>query len=65
MDTFKKVLKIVGIILAVAGVVAGIYFLVTKVLKKKKGEDAEEDYVSCSCFDDEECIEAVAAEAAE
>jgi len=53
MDTFKKVLKIVGIIAAIAGLAAGIYFVVSKVLAKKKGEDDEENYVTCSCLDDE------------
>jgi len=53
MDTFKKVLKIVGIIAAIAGLAAGIYFLVSKVLAKKKEADDEENYVTCSCLDDE------------
>ncbi len=46
----KKVLKVVGIILAVAGVVAGVYFAVKKFLdKKNQAADLEENYVSCSC----------------
>ncbi len=50
MDCVKKVLKIVGIIVAVAGVAAGIYFAVKKFLdKKNQAADCEENYVSCSC----------------
>ena len=46
----KKVLKVVGIILAVAGIVAGVYFAVKKFLdKKNQAADLEENYVSCSC----------------
>ncbi len=52
-DTLKKVLKIVGIIAAIAAAGVGIYFLVTKVLpcKNKVEEDDQSDYVSCSCCD--------------
>ena len=50
MDCIKKVLKVVGIIVAVAGVIAGIYFAVKKFLdKKNQTADLEENYVSCSC----------------
>ena len=50
MKCFKKILKIVGIILAIAGVAAGIYFAVKKFLdKKNQAADCEENYVSCSC----------------
>ncbi len=50
MDCLKKVLKIVGIIVAIAGVAAGIYFAVKKFLEKKNSTaDCEENYVSCSC----------------
>ena len=54
MDTFQKVLKIIGIVMAVAGAIAGIYFAVTKIMECKKFSDSEENYVSCSCFDDEQ-----------
>ena len=58
METLKKVLKVVGIIVAIAAAVAGVYLLVTKLLERKNSEPGEVDYVSCSCLDDEE--EAVA-----
>ena len=60
MCTFKKILKIIGIVMAVAGAVAGIYFAVTKILECKKSSEGEENYVSCSCFDDEPAIEEAA-----
>lgn len=52
-DKIKKILKIVGIIAAIAAAVAGIYYVITKVLpcKNKVEEDDESDYVSCSCCD--------------
>jgi len=59
VETFKKVLKIIGIIAAIAAAVAGVYLLVTKLLERKNSEPGEVDYVSCSCLEDEE--EAVAA----
>ncbi len=50
MDCIKKVLKVVGIIAAVAGIAVGIYFAVKKILEKKNAAaDCEENYVSCSC----------------
>lgn len=50
----KKALKIIGIILAVAGVGVGIYFLVKKIKEKKAlAADCEENYVSCSCCEAE------------
>ena len=50
-DVIKKILKVVGIIVAIAGAIAGIYCLVTKVLpcKNEVADDDESDYVSCSC----------------
>lgn len=53
MDTLKKILKILGVVAAVAGVVAGVYVLVKKLCAKKnaKCEDDKENYVSCSCCD--------------
>ncbi len=53
MDTIKKVFKVLGIIAAVAGFVAGVYVLVKKLCEKKncKCEENKENYVSCSCLD--------------
>lgn len=46
----KKALKVIGIILAVAGAGVGIYFMVKKFIdKKNQTADCEENYVSCSC----------------
>ena len=52
-DKVKKILKIVGIIAAIAAAVAGIYYVVTKLIpcKNKVEEDDQSDYVSCSCCD--------------
>ncbi len=53
METFKKIAKIVAIIIAVAAAIAGIYVAVTKLIEKKKPKNADdrENYVSCSCLD--------------
>ena len=53
MDTLKKIFKVLGIIAAVAGVIAGVYVLVKKLCEKKnaKCEDEKENYVACSCLD--------------
>lgn len=53
MDKLKKVLKVLGVIVAIAGVIAGVYVLVKKLCEKKnaKCEDDKENYVSCSCLD--------------
>lgn len=52
-DKMKKVLKVIGIIAAIASVIVGVYYLVTKVIpyKSSVSEDDESDYVSCSCCD--------------
>ena len=58
----KKVLKVIGIIAAVAGAIFGVYVIVKKYVDSKKvviGNDAE-NYVSCSCCDDNFVSEAVA-----
>lgn len=61
----KKVLKVIGIIAAVAGAIFGVYVIVKKYVDSKKvviGNDAEnaENYVSCSCCDDNFVSETVA-----
>lgn len=54
-DTLKKIFKIVGIIAAIAGAAAGVYMLIKKFCPKCNPlEDGKCDYVSCSCFEDEE-----------
>jgi len=57
----KKFLKFVGILIAIAGAVAGVYVVVTKMMEKKQAlADPEENYVSCSCLDEEFISETVA-----
>lgn len=58
----KKVLKVLAIVAAIAGVAAAIYVAVTKFMEKKqKIGNTEENYVSCSCFDEEFASEEVVA----
>lgn len=57
----KKVLKILAIVAAIAGACAAVYVVVTKFMEKKqKIGNTEENYVSCSCYDDEFVTETVA-----
>lgn len=61
MDTLKKVLKVVAVVVAIAGVAYGVYVAVKKVMdKKKQVSDTEENYVSCSCYDEEFVSDTVA-----
>lgn len=62
MDTFKKIAKVIGIIVAVAAAIAGVYIAVTKIIEKKKAKNADnrENYVSCSCCDADFISETVA-----
>ena len=62
METFKKILKIVAIVVAVAAAIAGIYVAVTKIIEKKKIKNADdrENFVSCSCDDVDFISETVA-----
>ena len=56
MCTAKKVLKVIGIIVAVAAAIAGIYLLVKKIKEKKAmaaDNDSLESFVPCACLDDE------------
>ena len=58
----KKVLKVIGIIAAVAGAIFGVYVIVKKYVDSKKVvivNDAE-NYVSSSCSDDNFVSETVA-----
>ncbi len=57
----KKVLKVLAIITAIAGVAAAVYFAVKKFMEKKQQiGNTEENYVSCSCCDEEFTSEVVA-----
>lgn len=57
----KKFLKILAIVAAIAGACAAVYVVVTKFMEKKqKIGNTEENYVSCSCCDDEFITENVA-----
>lgn len=51
MEKFKKILKVVAIIVAITAAIAGIYVAVTKIIEKKKIKNADdrENFVSCSC----------------
>lgn len=51
----KKALKIIGAIVAVAGVVAAAYFLIKKYFCKKDNCTCEECEDVC-CFEDDEVI---------
>lgn len=57
----KKVLKVVGIIAAIAAVAAAIYFIIQKIKAKNAPQGYDEDnYVSCSCLDEDFVSETVA-----
>jgi hypothetical protein len=57
-ETWKKILKIAGIIVGIAATAAAIYFLVKKLKEKKAKTDDDdlESFVSCSCLDDEPIV---------
>ena len=57
----KKALKVIGIIVGIAGVIAAVYALVQKYMEKKQQiGNTEENYVSCSCCDEDFVSETVA-----
>ena len=57
----KKVLKVLAIVAAIAGACAAVYVIVTKIMEKKQRiGNTEENYVSCSCFDEDFVSETVA-----
>ncbi|MBQ6165258.1 MAG: hypothetical protein IK118_02195 [Clostridia bacterium] len=57
----KKVLKVIAIIIAIAGCAAAVYAIVKKFLDKKEVEaPVEEEYVSADLADDEFVTETVA-----
>ncbi len=57
----KKVLKVIGIIAAIAAAAAAVYVVIEKIKAKNapKGYD-EDNYVSCSCLDEDFVSETVA-----
>ncbi|MCD7774924.1 MAG: ubiquinol-cytochrome-c reductase complex assembly factor 3 [Clostridiales bacterium] len=58
----KKFLKVLAIVSAIAGVAAAVYIAVTKFMEKKQRiGNTEENYVSCSCCDDQFVSESVVA----
>lgn len=50
---FKKLFKFIGILIAVAGACAAVYFAVKKFMDKK--DACSEEFVPCECCDCEEC----------
>lgn len=57
----KKFLKFLGIIAAIAAAAAAIYVVVEKIKAKNAPQGYDEDnYVSCSCLDDDFVSETVA-----
>ena len=57
----KKVLKIIGIIAAIAAAAAAIYVVIEKIKAKNEPKGYDEDnYVSCSCLDEDFISETVA-----
>ena len=57
----KKFLKVLAIVAAIAGACSAVYVIVTKFMEKKQRiGNTEENYVSCSCFDEDFVSETVA-----
>ena len=57
----KKVLKIIGIIAAIAAAAAAIYVVIEKIKAQNEPKGYDEDnYVSCSCLDEDFISETVA-----
>ena len=57
----KKVLKVLGIIATIAAAAAAIYVLINKIKEKTAPQGYDEDnYVSCSCLDEDFISETVA-----
>ncbi len=50
MEAFKKIAKIVCIVLAISAAVCGVIVAVKQIKAKRESmADSEENYVSCSC----------------
>ncbi len=57
----KKFFKVLGIIAAIAAAAAAVYVAVEKIKAKNNPQGYDEDnYVSCSCLDDDFVSETVA-----
>lgn len=58
----KKVLKVFAVLAAIAGACAAVYAVVNKIMASKQSipSDDYENYVSCSCCDDDFVSETVA-----
>lgn len=57
----KKVLKVIGIIAAIAAAAAAVYVVIQKIKAKNAPQSYDEDnYVSCSCLDEDFISETVA-----
>lgn len=57
----KKFLKFLGIIAAIAAAAAAVYVVIEKIKSKNAPQGYDEDnYVSCSCLDDDFVSETVA-----
>lgn len=57
----KKFLKVIAILSAIAGAAAAVYIILQKIKAKNAPASYDEDnYVSCSCLDDEFVSETVA-----
>jgi len=56
----KKALKVIAIIIAIAGAAAAVYFAVKKITARKAC--AVEEFVPCECCDCEECSDVPAEE---
>ena len=57
----KKIFKVLGIIAAIAAACAAVYVVIEKIKAKNAPNGYDEDnYVSCSCLDDDFVSETVA-----
>ncbi len=57
----KKFLKVLGVLAAIAAAIAAVYVVIQKIKAKNAPEGYDEDnYVSCSCLEDDFISETVA-----
>ncbi len=57
----KKLLKVIGIIATIAAAAAAVYVIINKIKEKTAPQGYDEDnYVSCSCLDEDFISETVA-----